>query len=280
MPVSDSNLPPLLLSAITGISLSKTSSKVSRSFAPRPLFAMKWSGLLARSVLALSFAVSGSTASRVFPRNESVDALATDWWFGNVERTGKVPFGTNTVDYPVFRNVKDYGAKGDGSTDDTAAINAAITAGGGRCGNGCDSSTNTPALVFFPPGTYLVSRPLQQYYYTHMVGDLKDIPTLKATADFEGMAVIDANPYAANGWNWFTNQNNFFRQIRNFKIDVTSQPLNTGTGIHWQVAQATSLQNIEFFMRVDKSENNKQQGIFMENGSGGFMTDLKFHGGG
>jgi hypothetical protein len=209
-----------------------------------------------------------------------VDALATDWWFGNVERTGKVPFGTNTVDYPVFRNVKDYGAKGDGSTDDTAAINAAITAGGGRCGNGCDSSTNTPALVFFPPGTYLVSRPLQQYYYTHMVGDLKDIPTLKATADFEGMAVIDANPYAANGWNWFTNQNNFFRQIRNFKIDVTSQPLNTGTGIHWQVAQATSLQNIEFFMRVDKSENNKQQGIFMENGSGGFMTDLKFHGGG
>jgi hypothetical protein len=34
-----------------------------------------------------------------------------------------------------------------GSADDTAAINAAITAGG-RCGQGCDSSTVTPALVY------------------------------------------------------------------------------------------------------------------------------------
>ncbi|KAL2208244.1 beta-1,3-glucanase [Sarocladium strictum] len=241
---------------------------------------MKWSEL-ARSVIALGLAVSGTIADDVVHRNASVrmDASATNWWFGNIERTGRVPFGSNS-DYPVFRNVKDYGAKGDGSTDDTVAINAAITAGGGRCGDGCDSSTTTPALVFFPPGTYIVSKPLQQYYYTHMIGDLNDIPTIKATSDFQGFAVIDANPYAANGYNWFQNQNNFFRQIRNFKIDVRSMPLNSGTGIHWQVAQATSLQNIEFFMRVDKSENNKQAGIFIENGSGGFMTDLKFHGGG
>lgn len=38
--------------------------------------------------------------------------------------------------------------------------------------------------------------------------------------------------------------------------------------IHWQVAQATSLQNIRFEMVVDKTSNNKQQGIFMDNGSG------------
>jgi glucan 1,3-beta-glucosidase len=236
---------------------------------------MGFLSLLTTSLLALNVLVS---ANPLAYRNEStVDALATDWWFGNVERTGKVPFGSGG-NYPVFRNVKDYGALGDGVTDDTAAINRAITEGG-RCGRGCDSSTNTPALVFFPPGTYMVSTPLQQYYYTHMVGDLGDVPTLKATSNFQGMAVIDANPYADGGVNWFTNQNNFFRQIRNFKIDLRSLPMTTGTGIHWQVAQATSLQNIEFFMIENSSDQNQQQGIFMENGSGGFMTDLIFHGG-
>ena len=112
-----------------------------------------------------------------------------------------------------------------------------------------------------------------------MVGDVNDLPILKAAPNFEGMAVIDANPYDNQGNNWFTNQNNFFRSIRNFVIDLTSLPQSTGTGIHWQVAQASSLQNIRFEMVQGGGEANKQQGIFMENGSGGFMTDLTFNGG-
>ena len=79
--------------------------------------------------------------------------------------------------------------------------------------------------------------------------------------------------------NWFTNQNNFYRQIRNFIIDTTAMPVGAGAGIHWQVAQATSLQNIVFNMRTDGGAANAQQGIFMDNGSGGFMTDLTFNGG-
>jgi hypothetical protein len=51
---------------------------------------------------------------------------------------------------PVWFNVKGYGAVGNGSTDDTAAIQAAIfaanTAGGG--------------IVYFPKGTYLISATL------------------------------------------------------------------------------------------------------------------------
>jgi hypothetical protein len=46
-------------------------------------------------------------------------------------------------------NVKDYGATGNGSTDDTAAINNAITA--------AKSSTQ---MLFFPPGNYIVSSAL------------------------------------------------------------------------------------------------------------------------
>lgn len=52
-----------------------------------------------------------------------------------------------------FYNVMDYGATGNGTTDDTAAINAAIAAA-------APSSQPTGNTVFFPAGTYLVSSAL------------------------------------------------------------------------------------------------------------------------
>lgn len=164
-------------------------------------------------------------------------------------------------------------------TDDTNAINTAIS-DGNRCGQGCDSSTTTPAIVYFPPGKYAVSAPIVQYYYTQFIGDAINVPTIVAMSSFQGIAVIDTDPYipGGNGAQWYTNQNNFYRQIRNFIIDLTQMPETQGAGIHWQVAQATSLQNIVFNM-APKSPTNQQQGIFMDNGSGGFMGDLVFNGG-
>ena len=189
-------------------------------------------------------------------------------------RNGQVAFGSSS--YTIYRDVTAYGADATGATDSTDAINKAIS-DGGRCGLGCDSTTVTPAIVYFPPGTYLVSKPIVQYYYTQLIGDAVSPPTLKASASFAGMAVIDSDPYEADGSNWFTNQNNFFRQVRNFVIDLTSMPQTAGAGIHWQVAQATSLQNIVFNMIQGSA--SRQVGIFMDNGSGGFMSDLTFNGG-
>ncbi|CAG8893629.1 unnamed protein product [Penicillium egyptiacum] len=233
-------------------------------------------GLPASLVAAVPVTVPVSPVNNVLATTQKTSA-ASSYWVANVERQGIVPFAKN-ADYKIFRNVKDYGAKGDGSTDDTAAINKAISSGG-RCGKGCDSSTTTPAIVYFPPGTYVVSKPIVQYYYTQIVGDAVELPIIKASAKFAGMAVIDADPYEDDGANWYTNQNNFFRAIRNLVIDLTSVPAGAGAGIHWQVGQATSLQNIRFEMVKGGGEANKQQGIFMDNGSGGFMADLTFNGG-
>jgi hypothetical protein len=44
--------------------------------------------------------------------------------------------------------------------------------------------------------------------------------------------VIDSDPYAPGGFSWWTNQNNFYRQVRNFIIDI-SQVAGSGTAIHW-----------------------------------------------
>lgn len=207
-----------------------------------------------------------------------LEKRASTWWLANIQRDGQVAYG-GTAGYQIYRNVMSFGAKGDGTTDDTQAINNAISSGG-RCGLGCNSTTTTPAIVYFPPGKYLVSKPIVQYYYTQLIGDAVTPPTITASSGFVGIAVIDSDPYENGGANWYTNQNNFFRQVRNFVIDLTQMPMSQGAGIHWQVAQATSLQNIIFNMVKGGGQANKQQGIFMDNGSGGWMSDLTFNGGG
>lgn len=135
-----------------------------------------------------------STAAPVAAPQAPAPAAGSGYWLADIKRQGVAPYNPQKDSYKIFRNVKDYGAKGDGTTDDTEAINKAVS-DGDRCGEGCDSSTTTPALVYFPAGTYAVSAPLIQYYYTQFVGDINNLPTIKATAAFEGMAVIDADPY-------------------------------------------------------------------------------------
>jgi hypothetical protein len=69
-----------------------------------------------------------------------------------------IPGGGGSATVP-FINVKtDYGAVGDGVANDTAAIQAALTAGvGGAGGSNNAYATAPPAqTVVFPPGTYLV----------------------------------------------------------------------------------------------------------------------------
>ncbi|KAJ7470268.1 glycoside hydrolase family 55 protein [Mycena latifolia] len=211
----------------------------------------------------------------------TVDTASNDlFWLEAIKHQGKAAYNPDSS-YKVFRNVKDFGAKGDGVHDDTQAINTAIS-WGNRCGGGaCNSSTITPAVVYFPTGTYLVSNSIIAFYYTQLIGDPKNPPTLLANSTFRDIAVIDADPYipGGNGAQWYQNQNNFFRSVRNMKIDVRRVPptLSQGTGIHWQIAQASSLFNIEIYMSDDP--NTAHQGIWMENGSGGFMSDLVFHGG-
>ena len=197
-----------------------------------------------------------------------------------IKRQGKIAYGTNSS-YVLWRNVQDYGAKGDGVTDDTDAINNA-TADGNRCGLGCDSQTTAPAIIYFPPGTYVVSTPLILYYYTQVIGDANNLPTIIATPDFYGIGIFDSDRYLPFGANWYQNQNNFYRQIRNFILDTTQVPPTTTMHcIHWQVAQATSLQNIVMNMPVGSlGDKSAHDGIFMDNGSGGFLEDLIFNGGG
>ena len=43
---------------------------------------------------------------------------------------------------------------------------------------------------FYTCSTYLISAPIVPYYYTQLIGDAKDPPTLLASSTFDGFAVI------------------------------------------------------------------------------------------
>lgn len=81
--------------------------------------------------------------------------------------TAQAQMSSFFIDKMGIINVKSYGAKGDGSTDDTTAITLAIAAayalGGG--------------IVYFPPGTYLTSPiSFQGYYGIVLMGAGRSFP--------------------------------------------------------------------------------------------------------
>lgn len=63
-------------------------------------------------------------------------------------RLGVIEAGIAAAGTPPVVNVKDHGVTGDGSTDDTTALNA------------CIAAAATGSTIFFPPGTYVISAPI------------------------------------------------------------------------------------------------------------------------
>lgn len=117
-----------------------------------------------------------------------------------------------------------------------------------------------------------------QTYYTQLIGDPTSMPTIKASAEMAGpgiTVVIESNPWTSSGPS-YTTTNVFFRQIRNLIIDTTSVPGPTWA-IHWPSSQATSIQNVVF--HLPQTPDSDHTGIYMEEGSGGFLGDLVFYGG-
>lgn len=187
--------------------------------------------------------------------------------------------------YSVFRNVKDFGTKGDGQSNDTEAINRAV-ADGDRCGQNCSSTFVKSTVIHFPPGEYKICSPIIQFYHTQFVGHPVNRPTLKGRDNFKGIALIDANPYMAGGVNWWVNQNQFFRRIRNFVLDMTDMPNDTriqddlAICTYWDpLASVPSRYKNILFMMPRRAEGFKHIGVIMDNGSGGLIADLTFEGG-
>jgi glucan 1,3-beta-glucosidase len=112
---------------------------------------------------------------------------------------------------------------GDGIADDTAAIQQAMTANS-SCLNGiCPAGTTTPAVVYFPAGTYLISSSIFPSYMTQIIGNPNDMPVLKAVATFNDSHLIDGDFIPPTGEE-YKPTDIFYRQIRNLILDLTEIP--------------------------------------------------------
>ncbi len=89
---------------------------------------------------------------------------------GALTAPSNVTYSTADAVYPAdvgYYNVRNYGAAGDGSTDDTAAIRAAMSDALGGLHQPNHGPGSRGSTVYFPSGTYLVSDSLVWASYGH-----------------------------------------------------------------------------------------------------------------
>ncbi|ORY64384.1 glycoside hydrolase family 55 protein [Pseudomassariella vexata] len=197
------------------------------------------------------------------------------YWYESIKHNGISPVIPDGSNWPVFRSVKSFGAKGDGVTDDSDAFQAAINQGNSyadRSQNLC-GTTGQPAVVYIPKGVYVLAKPIQMYVGMIIMGDPTDRPTIKASSNFDGNFVIyGKDPSKTDA------TINFYLGLKNVIIDSTAVNKDKSlTLLDWSVSQNTQLANVRFQMPYDSSGHT---GIAMpEGGSGTIMEDLYFHGG-
>jgi hypothetical protein len=154
-------------------------------------------------------------------------------------------------------NVKDFGAKGDRVTDDTAAINKAIAASSPTPNTG--DFWGQAKIVYFPAGTYIISAPLikkdgagNPTYGMVLIGESETTTTLKLASGAAGfgdpahpLGMIHPNSDAAAGWAPLPGDGNAAYQntIQDLTIDIGTG--NSGAiGIDYLASNLGAIRNV------------------------------------
>lgn len=102
-------------------------------------------------------------------------------------------------------------------------------------------TTGQPAIVYLPSGTYLMSKSIQLFVGTVLMGNPLNPPILQATADFPDDHIVYGKDPNHDG------TVNFYIAVKNLVIDSTKiNPATSITLLDWTVSQATQLTNVVF----------------------------------
>lgn len=151
----------------------------------------------------------------------AVANVVSGYWYEHIRHNGISPFIEDGEHWRVHRNVKThFGAKGDGITDDTEAIQAALNYGNGTHFRNSSAwgTTGAPALVYIPPGTYRITKKINSYVDTVVMGDPDNLPVLQADESFTDKFFW--NGHDAN----YDSTINFYIGLKNVVLDSTKVP--------------------------------------------------------
>lgn len=188
----------------------------------------------------LAAAAAAATAARAAP---APPPPADSSWYGRAAHPSA-----------AWRSVAAFGAVGDGVHDDTRAFQAALDAARGASG------AKAPAVVYVPPGDYLISDTLRVWGFTTVRGCSTSRPTLRLAPHAPGFGNVSAlRPLLAStsGWGvnltaglppWWHNTlpSNFlfYQQVHALSLDVSAAGNDGAVALYWCVAQQTSVRDV------------------------------------
>ena len=180
--------------------------------------------------ILLSFIAAAAVSAKLITETQ-----VSGYWYENI----KHGIGSSTSGY---RNVKNFGAKGDGVTDDSAAIQKAINGGGS-------------GIVYLPAGTYLVNSAIKNIQGVVIAGDPTNRPTIKASASFKDAILLVGQDSRVAGLGAF------YHGVRNLVLDSTTvPPTKTMTLLQFSVSQNSQLSNVMFDMPIGSSHVGVETG--------------------
>ena len=150
------------------------------------------------------------------------------------------------VSAPLVINVKDYGAKGDGKTDDWEVINRAVS----------DLKNKNGGILYFPEGIYIVKYAITLASNISYIGESKETTIIKA--DFTSLDNVFGNAYPLiHHWEQARKVNGNINRLT--KPDFISQyteeeAFNTGGMAGFSVVNVR-IENLT----VDGNKNNRQE---------------------
>lgn len=127
--------------------------------------------------------------------------------------------------FDQFASVKDFGATGDGVTDDTEAINRALFQLYCR-----QTNTQIRRSLFFPAGTYLVTNTILVPPYAKLYGEGAESSIVR----FEIDPWVTGTPYATGVMIFYSTNGRYYRALSNVPVeDEFGSPILPTNPLYW-----------------------------------------------